>query len=98
MSKKIEKQYTIEFKQSSAQLAVESEQSIAQTARDLGINENTLHGWIRKYVTGQENAGKSQISASSLYEENKSLKRENARLKQECEILKKATAYFARGV
>jgi len=30
-------------------LAVESEQSMAQTARDLGVHENTLHTWIGKY-------------------------------------------------
>jgi transposase len=40
--------YDLEFKQSSAKLALESEQSISETARNLGINPNTLHGWIKK--------------------------------------------------
>jgi transposase len=42
MSNNQKNNYPLEFKVSSAQLAVDSEQSIAQTARDLGINHNTL--------------------------------------------------------
>jgi len=37
------------FKERAVTLAVESEQSLAQPARDLGVNENTLHTWIGKY-------------------------------------------------
>ena len=43
MSTKQKNNYPLEFKISSAQLAVDSNQSIAQIARDLGINHNTLH-------------------------------------------------------
>ncbi|MCP4475256.1 MAG: transposase, partial [Gammaproteobacteria bacterium] len=43
------KSYTEEFKISSAKLAIESGQSISQTARELGVNVNTLHTWIAKY-------------------------------------------------
>jgi transposase len=43
------KGYPAEFKERAVKLAVESEQPIAQTARDLGVNENTLHTWIGKY-------------------------------------------------
>jgi len=49
MSQPTVKQYPAEFKERAVKLAVESEQLIAQTARDLGINENTLHPWIGKY-------------------------------------------------
>ena len=48
------KTYTTEFKQSSAKLAAESEKSITQTAHDLGVNVNTLHGWVNKYAIKQE--------------------------------------------
>jgi transposase len=41
--------YPAEFKERAVKLAVESEQPIAQTARDLGLNENTLHTWIGQY-------------------------------------------------
>ena len=45
MSKPAMKGYPAEFKERAVKLAVESEQPIAQTARDLGVNENTLHTW-----------------------------------------------------
>lgn len=90
--KKVEKIYPLEFKQSSVQLAINSDQSIAQTARDLGINANTLHGWIRKYGKTKTSINKTGID---LQEENYQLRKENARLKEERDILKKAAAYFA---
>ena len=92
MSQRKTKTYTIEFKGSSAQLAVDSDQSVAQVARDLGINENILHGWIRKY--GRKNR-LTRSGGISLQEENQQLRKENVRLKQERDILKKAAAYFA---
>jgi transposase len=49
MSKPAMKGYPAAFKERAVKLAVESEQPIAQTARDLGVNENTLHTWIGKY-------------------------------------------------
>ncbi|MBF0220605.1 MAG: transposase [Gammaproteobacteria bacterium] len=40
------KSYTAEFRESSVKLALESNQSVTQTAGELGINKNTLHTWI----------------------------------------------------
>jgi transposase len=60
---------------------------IAQTARDLGINENTLHTWISKYHQGA-NGTQGRLEAVHLYEELKRLKKENALLKEERDILK----------
>jgi transposase len=48
MSQSTMKKYPAAFKERAVKLAVESDQSIAQTARDLGVNENTLHTWIGK--------------------------------------------------
>jgi transposase len=42
MSKPMMQKYPAEFKERAVKLAVESDQPIAQTARDLGVNENTL--------------------------------------------------------
>jgi transposase len=67
-------------------LAVESEQSIAQTARDLGVNENTLHTWIGKYHRAARQD--KQVHDEHLYEELKRLRKENARLKEERAIVK----------
>ncbi len=49
MSKEKPKTYPPEFRESSVKLAIESDQPIAHTAQDLGINPNILHTWIRKY-------------------------------------------------
>jgi transposase len=94
MSKAVMKGYPAAFKERAVKLAVESEQPIAQTARDLGINENTLHTWIGKYhrIERQE----QQVHDEHLYEELKRLRKENARLKEERDIFKKAAAYFAQ--
>ena len=94
MSKAVMKGYPAACKERAVKLAVESEQPIAQTARDLGINENTLHTWIGKYhrIERQE----QQVHDEHLYEELKRLRKENARLKEERDIFKKAAAYFAQ--
>jgi transposase len=71
------KKYPAAFKERAVKLAVESDQPIAQTARDLGINENTLHTWIGKYhrVERQE----KEVQDEHLYEELQRLRKENAR-------------------
>ncbi len=93
MEKRKNRSYTEDFKRSSAKLAIESDQSIRATAQDLGVNEVTLHGWIKRYYS----TASSDKPAENLdpLSEIKRLKKENARLKQERDILKKATAYFA---
>jgi len=94
MSQAPTRKYPAEFKERAVRLAVESDQPIAQSARDLGVNENTLHTWIGKYhrTTRQE----KEVNDEHLYEEVKRLRKENARLKEERDILKKAAAYFAQ--
>lgn len=95
MSDKSEKTYAPEFRESSAKLALESKNTIAQTARELGVNVNTLHTWVQKYsgAKGANVAGDD----NNLQEELRRLKKENHQLVQERDILKKAAAYFAKG-
>src|SRR5262244_42928 len=78
MSKPVMKGYPAEFKERAVKLAVESAQPIAQTARDLGVNDNTLHTWIGTYhrVARQEQQGND----AHLYEELQRLRKDNARL------------------
>jgi transposase len=94
MSKPAAKSYPAECKERAVKLAVESDQPIAQTARDLGVNENTLHTWIGKYHRAERQ--EQQVQDEHLYEELKRLRKENARLKEERAILKKAAADFAQ--
>lgn len=94
MGKRKVRQYTEEFKQSSAKLAMTSGKSTHQIAKELGIGQSTLHAWVKKYYSGTAKAG-NDLSTNDLLAELKRLKKENARLTQERDILKKATAYFA---
>ena len=96
MSTRKTTQYPIEFKKSSAKLAVSNEQSVSRTAEELVVNVMTLHGWIKKYTPPQTKVTKPSSGDKTLLEENRRLKKENARLLEERDILKKATAYFAK--
>jgi len=89
MSKR--KPSTREYRVDSVRLAIESG-NIAQTAKDLGLQPNTLYNWVKRY--------RSEALASStgmtVEQELAQLRREVAQLKEERDILKKATAYFAK--
>jgi transposase len=93
MSQATMKKYPAAFKERAVKLAVDSDQPMAQTARDLGVNENTLHTWIGKYHRTERQ--EKEVHDEHLYEELKRLRKENTRLKEERDILKKAAAYFA---
>ncbi len=87
--------YSSEFKQNAVKLAVESDQSVATTARDLGVNANTLYTWIAKYSQPVSQSSKGSADTHP-YDELKRLRREVTQLKEERDILKKAAAYFAK--
>lgn len=87
--------YSPQFKQDAVKLAVESDQSVSQTARDLGVNANTLYTWVTKYHQADPSINKGS-GEKHPYEELKRLRKENVRLKEERDILKKAAAYFAK--
>ena len=93
MSKQKQQAYSPEFRESAVKLANDSEYPISHVARELGINVNTLHTWISKY--SQIDSATGDRTDTHLYEELKQLKKENARLKEERDILKKAAVYFA---
>ena len=86
--------YTLEFKLEAVRL-VKGGQTAAVTAKILGVPEQTLGNWVRLSGKGQlTGAGDKPVSAEQM--ELARLRAENARLKMERDILKKATAYFAR--
>ncbi len=89
--------YTSEFKESAIQLALESEQMIAQTARDIGVNPNTLHTWISKY-SKPKSPTDTKRTDEHIYDEVKGLMKELTKVTQERDLLKKATAYFAKEI
>ena len=86
--------YTAEFKESAVKLAIESDQPVSKTADELGINMNTLHTWLGKYHKAK--GPKAKVEDEHLYDELKRLRKDNKRLTEERDILKKAAAYFAK--
>jgi transposase len=86
----IRAKYDEEFKKNAVKLSFASPKSVKQVAEDLGISENLIYRWRKKYT---QDGDKTRYA--TLEEEIKALKLENAELKIERDMLKKATAYFA---
>ena len=86
--------YTLEYKLEAVRL-VHGGQSCAATAKVLGIPKQTLENWVRQSAKGElTGAGAKPVSPEQM--ELARLRAELARVKMERDILKKATAYFAR--
>lgn len=86
--------YTLEYKLEAVRLA-QGGQSCAVTAKVLGIPKQTLENWVRQSAKGKlTGAGTKPVSPEQM--ELARLRAELARVKMERDILKKATAYFAR--
>jgi len=86
--------YPREFREGALQLVREGDRPVAQIALELGIAESCLRRWIKQdeLDRGQRDDGPTTAEREEL----RRLRRENARLKQEKEILRKAAAFFAR--
>ena len=98
MSKKDEAKhrarYTLQFKLEAVRL-VKAGQEAPVTARVLGMPKQTLSDWVRLAEKGElRGAGERPVSAEQM--ELARLRAELARVKMERDILRKATAYFAK--
>ena len=83
--------YTKEFKKEAVKLALQSEQSLNATAKELGVSQSGLRKWIK------EQKGQEPLAADRNIEKQfRELEKENRRLRMEREILKKAAAFFAK--
>ena len=69
--------------------------SFTQISRELGIHSSLLQVWRKKYASTEVSSEKS-VSSESVEAELRRLRRENASLKEDREILKKAAAFFAK--
>lgn len=94
MGKRPRAKYTLEFKLEALRQITAGE-SVAVVAAVLGVATNTLHNWLKAQREGKLGGpGSKPVSAEQM--ELARLRAENAQLKMERDILKKATAYFAR--
>ena len=85
--------YPEEFRESAVAMVRETGKPIAAVARDLGINEGTLGNWVSADRRRRGEQRPDQVSETERAELTR-LRRENARLRMEKEILKKAAAFF----
>jgi transposase len=90
--KQTRKQYDEAFKRDAVALATEQGHKVTDAARRLGINPNLIHRWKQEF---EQEATGARFTADER-EELTRLRRENRQLLMETEILKKATAYFAK--
>ena len=94
MMKMPKQEYTAEFKELAVK-RVKDGQTAGAVAKELELNEQTLRNWVKAAAAGKLNGpGTKPVTPEQM--ELSRLRAENIRLKRECEILKKATAYFAR--
>ena len=87
--------FTDEFKQSAVRLVVSEGYSFAAAAKAVDVGEQTLRNWHAKLAPQPEPCG-DDASLEELRAEIQRLRRELRRAELEREILKKATAYFAK--
>jgi transposase len=86
--------YPKEFREGAIALARQGERPVAEIAKELGVAESCLRNWLKQDQLDQRQRDDGVTSKER--EELRQLRRENARLKQEKEILRKAAAFFAR--
>ena len=90
-------QYTKEFQEQAVQLVLEQQVPIAEAARRLTMSGKTLKNWVGRARRGQlATLGESRRPVTELEAEVSRLKRDLAEARMERDILKKATAYFAK--
>lgn len=86
--------HTQEFRETAIKLALEGNKTIAEVARELGLPEWKLYGWVQSWKKKSDQA--ATASKGSAEEELRKLQKRYKELEQENEILKKAAAYFAK--
>ena len=99
MGRKIvpDRQYADELRGEAVKLVIEQGMTQAEVARRLDMSQKTLGYWVRKARRGEPiRSAKPVTGLSDLEAEVSRLRQENAQLKLEREILRKAAAYFAK--
>jgi len=87
--------YPIEFRRDVVAVARKGEAPLRQIAKDFGVSSSCLHRWLHLADLG-DGVGPGPSAADSA--ELRDLKKRNRLLEQEVEVLRRATAYFAKDV
>lgn len=91
-----ERQFSREFKAEAARLVTERGVAATQAARDLDVHETRLRAWVRELTVDPQQAFPAAGVMKSEQVEIERLRKEVAKLKMKRDILKKATAFFAK--
>ena len=89
------KTFTAEFRAEAVRLVREGKRGVTAVARELGIGQQTLSRWVRQAEIDEGRGPEGSLTTAER-EELQRLRRENKRLQEERDILKKATAFFAK--
>ena len=89
------KVYTPEFKLQAVKMIIEQKLSVAEVARRLDVGENLLRTWKKAFEERGNDAFPGHGHPTPADDELRRLRAENARLRAERDLLKKAAAYFA---
>lgn len=87
------KTFDEDFKRSTVQMMIEQNKSVAQTARDLDINPNTIHNWRKKYSNEFIEAALPKMTED---QQLRAIQKRIRDLEEENAILKKAMHFFAK--
>ena len=90
------KHYSKQFKIDAVKLVTEQGFNVSEAARNLGIHHSSLRRWKRQLESDGNQAFPGKGNLSSEKKELDRLRKENKRLRMERDILKKATAFFAK--
>lgn len=91
--------YTSEFRQQAVEMVIREGLGIAEASRRLSLSPKTLTNWVRRAKNGGSPGGAASAPRREVTDteaELSRLRRENAELRMERDILKKASAYFAQ--
>jgi transposase len=88
--------FTTEFKTGAAKLMTEQGYTQKQAAQNLGVDPASIRSWIKLYSLARPATFALPADVAGLQAENRQLREENRRLLMEREILKKASACFAK--
>lgn len=89
------RRFSDDFKREAVRLIVEERYTFKAAAKAVGVSEKSLRDWHKKFAPPPSPCGED-ATVEELREENKRLRKQLKRAELEREILKKATAYFAK--
>jgi transposase len=90
------RKYSREFKIEAVRMITQLNLSVAEVARDLDVSGTVLRRWKKELASGGEQAFPGNGKLTGEQEELRKLREENRQLRMERDILKKATAFFAK--